>query len=68
MNYEDLLMLSYLNGKEESLKEIQEDIDRARKKYFDVNEIQLNLDRRQEALDKVKKRVMDEKAQVISPN
>lgn len=64
----DLLHLTYLNGKEKALDEIQEDIDRARKKYFDVPEIQLKLDRRQTALDKVKKRVIAEKGQVINPN
>lgn len=68
MQSEDLIYLTYLNGKETALKEIQEEINRARRKYFDVNEIQLHLDRRQEALDTVMKRVMDEKEKVISPN
>lgn len=67
-DYVDIVRLTYLNGKEGGLREIQDDIDRARKKYFDVSEIQLHLDRRQEALDKVMKGIMDEKSEVISPN
>lgn len=67
-DYVDIIRLTYLNGKEAGLKEIQEDIDRARKKYFDVSEIQLHLDRRQTALNAVMKAVMDEKSEVISPN
>lgn len=62
-----LIFLAYLNGKEASLREIQTDIDRARKKYFDVPEIQLKMDRRQAALDVVKKRVAAEKAEVMNP-
>jgi hypothetical protein len=62
------IRLSYLNGKEATYREIQEDIDRARKKYHDVSEIQLHLDRRQEALDKLKKEVTDEKATMFSLN
>lgn len=68
MTSDDFFHLLYLNGKEAGLKEIQEDIDRARAKYFDVSEIQLHLDRRQEALDRVMKRVMDEKGEVLNPN
>jgi hypothetical protein len=67
-DYVDLLHLTYLNGKEAGLDEIQEDIDKARRKYHDVQEIQLKLDRRQQALDEVRKRVIEEKGQVISPN
>lgn len=66
--YEDLLHLSYLNGKEASYNEIQEDIDRARRKYFDVPEIQLKLDRRQADLDKLMRKVMAEKGQMFNPN
>lgn len=68
MDYKDLDFLVALNNQERSLEEIQEQIDRARKKYFDVNEIQLRLDRRQAELDKVKKRVMSSKGEVINPN
>lgn len=66
-DYENLVRLTYLNGKEAGLADIQEEIDRARRKYFDVPEIQLRMDRRQAALDVVKKRVADEKAEVLSP-
>lgn len=65
--YIDLVRLTYLNGKEAGLADIQEEIDRARRKYFDVPEIQLKMDRRQVALDIVKKRVAAEKAEVLSP-
>lgn len=69
MNFvEDMRRLSYLNGKEAAYREIQDEIDRARKKYFDVSEIQLKLDRRQAALDKLKKEVMVEKERYFSPN
>lgn len=64
----DLLRLTYLNGKEKDLEDIQEDIDRARRKYFDVPVIQLKLDRRQAVLDEVKKRVAAEKAEVMNPH
>ena len=67
-HYIDLVRLSYLNGKEDSYREIQEDIDRARKKYFDVPAIQLKLDRRQTALDKLKREVREEKGGMLSPN
>lgn len=67
-DYIDIIRLTYLNGKEAGLKEIQDQIDRARAKYFDVSEIQLHLDRRQEALDKVMKGIMDEKSELLSPN
>lgn len=67
-DYVDLIRLSYLNGKEASLDEIQADIDRARRKYFDVPEIQLKMDRRQTALDEVRKRVVAEKGEVLNPN
>lgn len=62
------IRLSYLNGKEATYREVQEDIDRARKKYFDVPEIQLKLDRRQATLDKLKKGVANEKAQMFNLN
>lgn len=62
------IRLSYLNGKEASYQEAQKDIDRARRKYFDVSEIQLKLDRRQEALDKLKKEVANEKANMFNLN
>lgn len=68
MNHIDLVRLTYLNGKEKGLEDIQEDIDRARRKYHDVSEIQLKLDRRQVALDIVKKRVAAEKAEVMRPD
>lgn len=67
-NYVDILRMTYLNGKEKTLDEIQVDIDRARKKYFDVSEIQLRLDRRQQALDKIRKETMDAKGELFSPN
>lgn len=67
-DYVDLIRLSYLNGKEASLDEIQADIDLARRKYFDVPEIQLKMDRRQTALDEVRKRVVAEKGEVLNPN
>lgn len=63
-----LIRLTYLNGREASYNEVQADIDRARRKYFDVPEIQLKLDRRQTALDKLKREVMDEKGQFFCPN
>ena len=62
------IRLSYLNGREATYQEVQEDIDRARRKYHDVPEIQLKLDRRQEALDKLKKEVANEKAQMFNYN
>jgi hypothetical protein len=65
---EQLIRLSYLNGKEATYREVQEDIDRARKKYFDVPEIQLKLDRRQADLDKLKRAVMKEKESMFNPN
>lgn len=65
---EGFFHLLYLNGKEAGLKEIQEDIDRARKKYFDVPDVQLHLDRRQTALDEVRQRFINEKSEVLSPN
>lgn len=68
MGYRDLGLLIRLNERERGLERIQEDINRARKKYFDVSEIQLRLDRRQAELDKMKKKILDEKASVISPN
>jgi ribosome maturation protein Sdo1 len=57
-----------LNAEERSLEDIQEQIDKARRKYFDVGEIQLHLDRRQAALDEKKKRIANAKGYVISPN
>jgi hypothetical protein len=63
-----MIRLSYLNGQEATYREIQEDIDRARKKYFDVPEIQLKLDRRQADLDKLKRAVMKEKESMFNPN
>jgi hypothetical protein len=68
MSFEDLDLLIGLNDEERSLKEIQEQINKARAKYFDVSEIQLHLDRRQAALDERMKRVMNAKGFVISPN
>jgi hypothetical protein len=65
---EQMIRLSYLNGQEATYREIQEDIDRARKKYFDVPEIQLKLDRRQADLDKLKRAVMKEKESMFNPN
>jgi hypothetical protein len=68
MTPETMIRLSYLNGKEATYREVQEDIDRARKKYFDVPEIQLKLDRRQADLDKLKREVMNEKGEMFNPN
>jgi hypothetical protein len=66
----DLLRLTYLNGyfkgKDEAIEETQEQIDRARRKYFDVQDIQLKLDRRQEALENYKKEVAAEKALIYN--
>lgn len=68
MTPETMIRLSYLNGKEATYREVQEDIDRARRKYFDVPEIQLKLDRRQAALNKLKREVMNEKGEMFNPN
>lgn len=68
MKLKDLQYLVYLNQHEKDLEEIQSDIDRARRKYFDVQDIQLKMDRRQKDLDRMKKRCMDEKATVLNPN
>lgn len=65
---EEMIRLSYLNGREASYNKIQEDIDRARRKYFDAPEIQLKLDRRQVELDKLKREVMIEKGRMFNPN
>jgi hypothetical protein len=67
-DYVDLVRLAYLNGREAGLDEVQENINRARRKYFDVGEIQLKLDRRQAALDQVRKEIMDDKGKILSPN
>lgn len=68
MEPEEMIHLSYLNGKEATYREVQEDIDKARKKYFDVPAIQLKLDRRQADLDKLMKAVMVEKERYFNPN
>lgn len=68
LGLKEMKHLTYLNGREAGYKEVQEDIDRARRKYFDVPEIQLKLDRRQAALDKLKREVMKEKERYFSPN
>lgn len=68
MGYRDLGLLAQLNERELGLEKIQQDLNRARRKYFDVSEIQLKLDRRQVELDKLKKEILDQKSSVISPN
>jgi hypothetical protein len=68
MNTKDLYTLSHLNAREKMLNEVQDDINRARKKYSDVSVIQLRLDRRQAALDIRMARLMQEKGKVLNPN
>lgn len=68
MDPEALDLLIDLNEAERSLEKIQEQIDKARRKYFDVSEIQLHIDRRQAALDEKKKQIANAKGYVISPN
>lgn len=68
MNYQDLGFLSELNNEEVELEKIQAQIDLARKKYFDVGEIQLKLDRRQAELDVKKKANMNAKGFVLNQN
>lgn len=68
MKSEALLRLIELNNRERALENIQADIDKARRKYFDVNEIQLRLDRRQLELDQLRQSIIDSKSDVISPN
>lgn len=68
MKQEQLFALMELNVREKRLDEVQKDIDRARKKYFDVSWIQLKLDRRQEELNKLRKSIIDQKSEMLSPN
>lgn len=68
MKSEALLRLIELNNRERALENIQADIDKARRKYFDVNEIQLRLDRRQAELNQLRQSIIDSKSDVISPN
>lgn len=68
MKQEQLFALMELNARERGLDEVQKDIDRARKKYFDVSWIQLKLDRRQEELTKLRKSIIDQKSEMLSPN
>lgn len=68
MKQEQLFALMELNARERGLDEVQKDIDRARVKYFDVSEIQLKLDRRQEELNKLRKSIVDQKSEMLSPN
>lgn len=62
------LTLANLNTEEVELNKIQDQIDRARKKYHDVGEIQLKLDRRQAELDVKKKAVMNAKGFFLNQN
>jgi hypothetical protein len=68
VNFKSLELLVDLNDKELSLEQIQEQINRARRKYSDVGSIQLHLDRRQAALDEKKKQIVEAKGVVVSPN
>lgn len=68
MKQEQLFALMELNARERGLDEVQKDIDRARAKYFDVSAIQLKLDRRQEELNKLRKSIIDQKSEMLSPN
>lgn len=68
MSLPNLEGLIHLNNHEILLNDIQNDIDRAREKYFDVGHIQLELDRRQTSLDAQKKRVMEAKSLFVNPN
>lgn len=67
-SHNDLEYLLYLFKHEKDLEEIQADINRARRKYFDVQDIQLKMDRRQADLDRMKKRCDEEKGRFICLN
>lgn len=67
-HYIDLVNLSYLNGREAMLREVQEDINEARRVYSGNSEAQLKLDRRQAALDMRKARLDQEIGKVLNQN